>query len=205
MPLLCVALFSTIQCRRPPPGDLVSPHVDSAIASPSPTPSSSTQRPDGSSYTSEVYGFAVEFPFPGPPTVQALAPQQTAVGRVLTTSHYASRGDTAFDVQVTRFPKDSLAEDINGLLKADRDQALQAKGARLVRERMRPFVGPGGAAVQGLELVIDMPGDVKVFRVTCFVADRSYTLSAGGPASDATLSDATFQRFVASFRLFKSE
>ncbi len=124
---------------------------------------------------------------------------------MLTTSHYVSRGDTAFDVQLARYPKGSLSKDLNGLLKVERDNALQNRGAHLVRERSRTFTDPEGRSLPGIELEVDMPGGMKVFRVTCFVRDRCYTLSAGGPASDAALSDVAFQKFVASFKLIASD
>jgi hypothetical protein len=167
-----------------------------------PTSGSPSASPlSGARYTSAAHGFSVEFPFDGPPKVEELGAQQTAVGRVLATSHSVSRGNTAFDVQVTRYPKASLAKDVPGLLRIERDSAVQGSGARVLRERTLTFAGPDGAPVPGLQLEVELPGDVKAFRATCFVADRSYTLSAAGIASDPALTDEVFQRFVASFRL----
>jgi hypothetical protein len=165
------------------------------------TPAPAGEGGVGSRYSSGPLGFAVEFPFPGPPTVEDLPPQQTAVGLAQATSTYAGRGDTAFDVQVTRFPSGSLAKDIDGLLKVDRDQALRNTGFHLVKEHSRTLPGADGAAVPGLELVVDAPGHIRVFRFTVFVADRGYTLSAGGPESDPAMSEDAFERFVVSFRL----
>lgn len=46
---------------------------------------------------------------------------------------------------------------------------------------------------------------MKVFRVTCFFRDRCYTLSAGGPASDAALNAKAFQELVASFKILAAD
>lgn len=129
-----VALLWTTHCRRPAAGDAV-PGDGRVAASATTSPSGV----GGSRYTSAPAGFAVEFPFPGPPTVEELPVQETVIGRVRTTSHYVSRGDTAFDVQVARYPKGSQSKDLNGPLKVERVNALQQRGAHLVRERARTF------------------------------------------------------------------
>jgi hypothetical protein len=91
------------------------------------------------------------------------------------------------------------------LLKAERDSALEAAGARILHERKTAFSDADGLSVPAVELEVAMPEGMKVFRVTCFVHERSYILSAGGPASDDAMTYETFRGFVASFALIANE
>jgi len=170
---------------------------DAARAAPSSAPAAQgTAR-----YTSSELGFSVVFPFDSVPKVEDLPPRQTAIGEVQVKSHHVSRGDTAFDIEVAQYAPGSLAKDLPGLVRVDRDSVLQNKSAKLVAEREVTFSGPDAQRLAGVELELTLPDNYKVFRTTCFFGDRGYTLAAAGPALDPALNAAAFRRFVDSFRL----
>ena len=154
-------------------------------------------------YSSSTDHFSIAFPFNGVPKSEDLPERQTVIGRTRATSYYVRLRAVAFDVQVTRFPANSLARDVPGLLKADRDGALVTGNARLVHERSSSVQLSSGASVPALELELELPGEIRAFRLTCFRADASYTLSAAGPRSDPALNQQAFQHFATSFRLLE--
>lgn len=179
---------SSVEASPAPP--LGEPSVPVPVSKPAP-------------YSSSTDRFSIVFPFNGVPKSEDLPEQQTVIGRARATSYYVRQRDVAFDVQVTRFPENSLSRDVPGLLQADRDGALATGNARVVHERSSSVPLPSGASIPALELELELPGDIRAFRLTCFRADASYTLSAAGPTSDLAINEQAFQRFVTSFRLLE--
>ncbi|MBN4050371.1 hypothetical protein JYT28_01295 [Desulfobulbus sp. AH-315-M07] len=145
-------------------------------------------------------GFTVTFPFAGKPQVEHLS-QESEVGTLKATSHYVSNGDAAFEVLVTRYPKEVMARMTPKLALAVYRDGMLKSAKRVIREREATVPGPAGQPLEGFHVEVEMPRNVRAFEEVYFYGGRSYSLGAGAPEGDPAVNATSFAKFVQSFRL----